>query len=66
MMGYGQPLAPFLGMPWVKSAMHLLGGHHEGDWDERGGEHEVVERGMSGEEVKLPKPKAPPNATHTQ
>jgi hypothetical protein len=49
-------------MPWVKSAMHLLGGHHEGDWDERkGGQHGVDVQG-----VKLPSPKAPPNATHTQ
>jgi len=62
MMGYGNPLSPYLGMPWVKSAMHLLGGHHEGDWDERkGGQHGVDVQG-----VKLPSPKAPPNATHTQ
>ncbi|KAH6902079.1 histidine phosphatase superfamily [Coprinopsis sp. MPI-PUGE-AT-0042] len=62
MMGYGNPLSPHLGMPWVKSAMHLLGGHHEGDWDEK----EAEEGTLKKKDPKLPGPGAPPNATHTQ
>lgn len=51
MMGYGSHLAPYLGMPWVKTALHLLDGKDSED------DHDFK---------KLPKPKLPPNATHTQ
>jgi acid phosphatase len=65
MMGYGNPLSPHLGMPWVKSAMHLLGGHHEGDWDEKEAEEGLVKISKK-KDPNLPGPGAPPNATHTQ
>ncbi|RXK39846.1 hypothetical protein M231_02903 [Tremella mesenterica] len=39
MMGYGSPLAPYLGMPWVKTAKHLL----EGEGDDGKGDHLVYE-----------------------
>ncbi|WVR07739.1 hypothetical protein IAU60_004782 [Kwoniella sp. DSM 27419] len=64
MMGYGSKLAPYLGAPWVKSAKHLLKGRDNG-----GDEHPNVPKdgGMSEWfKSKLPKPKLPPNATHTQ
>lgn len=55
MMGYGSSLSPYLGSPWVKTALHLLDGKDSG-----GDDHPA-----SGFK-KLPKPKLPPNATHTQ
>jgi hypothetical protein len=63
MMGPGNDLSAYLGMPWVKTAKHLLGGK-----DTRGhvvhGEEEEVWNGQGF--AKLPKPELPPNATHTQ
>lgn len=71
MMGYANHLSPYLGMPWVKTAHHLLSGkgsegsdpgHKAGDLG--------VELEMDGDILhkrgKLPKPELPPNATHTQ
>ncbi|KAK8853162.1 hypothetical protein IAR55_003863 [Kwoniella newhampshirensis] len=55
MMGYGSHLAPYLGMPWTKTAKHLLAGK---DTDNDGG-HPKAFKGLPG-------PKLPPNATHTQ
>lgn len=64
MMGYGNSLSPYLGMPWVKTAAHLLNGKdtngdHEGHASAQGGNR------PPGHDP-LPKPKLPPNATHTQ
>lgn len=61
MMGYGQSLAPYLGIPWVSTAAHLLAGA-EAD-DER---HEGPAAGFKHKEKPLPTPKLPPNGTHTQ
>lgn len=60
MMGFANKLSPYLGMPWVKTAEHLLAGQDTpgSDPGHIGGEVEV--------DGKLPKPKLPPNATHTQ
>jgi acid phosphatase len=70
MMGYGNSLSPYLGMPWVKTAKHLLAGKdgkgklpHQG---EDPVESEEVEVWNGKEFAKLPKPELPPNATHTQ
>ncbi|KAK4686422.1 acid phosphatase, partial [Tremellales sp. Uapishka_1] len=52
MLGYGQSLSPYLGMPWVRTALHLLAGH-----DSHGDSHDFDP---------LPAPKLPPNATHSQ
>ena len=64
MMGFGNSLSPYLGMPWVKTAQHLLSGKDVGGSDP----HSVPPHGYSDVHVegKLPKPKLPPNATHTQ
>jgi acid phosphatase len=59
MMGYGNSLSPYLGGPWVKTALHLLDGKDTG-----GDDHPPGLEGGKGD--KLPKPKLPPNATHTQ
>lgn len=56
MMGYGNSLSPYLGGPWVKTALHLL------DGKDTGGDDHITNL----EGGKLPKPKLPPNATHTQ
>ncbi|KAK1926605.1 histidine phosphatase superfamily [Papiliotrema laurentii] len=56
-IGYGSYFSPYLGMPWVKTATHLLDGH---DSDEK---HEPIDQ---FKKHKLPAPKLPPNATHTQ
>ncbi|WWC91642.1 uncharacterized protein L201_006588 [Kwoniella dendrophila CBS 6074] len=66
MMGYGSPLSPYLGMPWAKTAKHLLAGKDtKGD-----GEHTPNQDdgtlGTYKKGGKLPEPKLPPNATHTQ
>lgn len=62
MMGYGNNLSPYLGGPWVKTALHLLDGNDSG-----GKDHPASSFiGSDGEGSKLPKPKLPPNATHTQ
>jgi hypothetical protein len=58
MMGYGSYLTPYLGAPWVTTAMHLL----EGEEGDAPGKHTPVD----GFKEKLPTPKVPPNATHTQ
>jgi hypothetical protein len=69
MMGFANKLSPYLGMPWVKTAEHLLSGadSHGSDPEHSGhpksGRAEVRGIDMEG---KLPKPKLPPNATHTQ
>lgn len=55
MMGYGNDLSPYLGMPWVKTAKHLLAGKDGDD----GSDHDQFLH-------PLPKPRLPPNATHTQ
>lgn len=82
MMGYGNPLSTYLGAPWVKTARHLLAGEVEDDKDGDGrsddpdhpGKFDLTEseddvwammkkkKGGDG----LPKPKIPPNGTHTQ
>ncbi|WVQ84695.1 hypothetical protein IAT38_006851 [Cryptococcus sp. DSM 104549] len=62
MMGYGNPLSPYLGMPWVKTAKHLLDGKDTGGGGHTGEEPEEFEEFKK----KLPAPKLPPNATHTQ
>lgn len=61
MMGYGSPLATYLGAPWVKDAMHLLGGKEGDGQDDHPPAHDLT-KGKG----KLPTPKLPPNATHTQ
>ncbi|KAI9638280.1 histidine phosphatase superfamily [Dioszegia hungarica] len=58
MMGYGNSLSPYLGGPWVKTALHLLDGKDTG-----GDDHP---KSIADGSKKLPKPKLPPNATHTQ
>ena len=60
MMGYANKLSPYLGMPWVKTAEHLLSGKDSDGSDPHAWEGEMEIEG------KLPKPKLPPNATHTQ
>ncbi|WVF73032.1 hypothetical protein IAT40_007850 [Kwoniella sp. CBS 6097] len=74
MMGYGNELSPYLGMPWSKTAKHLLAGK-----DTSGEDHEpssetnddddgvfgMFKKDKKGKD-KLPEPKLPPNATHTQ
>jgi hypothetical protein len=54
-IGYGSDFSPYLGIPWVKTAMHLLDGHDS---------EAKVEQAFK--KHKLPSPKLPPNATHTQ
>ena len=56
-IGYGSYFSPYLGMPWVKTALHLLEGK---DTDDKG----HLGEGFKGD--KLPAPKLPPNATHSQ
>lgn len=56
MMGYHQSLSPYLGIPWVSTATHLLAGEAADD---------LVD--FKKDKTKpLPKPKLPPNGTHTQ
>lgn len=56
MMGYHQSLSPYLGIPWVSTATHLLAGEAADDFV-----------GFEKDKTKpLPKPKLPPNGTHTQ
>jgi len=65
MMGYGNYLTPYLGAPWVTTALHLLGGE-EGDAP---GKHLPVAHEVDVAEEfkeKLPTPKVPANATHSQ
>ncbi|KAL7420078.1 hypothetical protein Q5752_005043 [Cryptotrichosporon argae] len=68
MLGYGQPLAPYLGMPWAKTAAHLLDGK-DSDGDEHPSANaeagETAGAGLAAHD-KLPPPRVPPNATHTQ
>ena len=65
MLGYGQPLSPYLGMPWVKTALHLLDGKET--QDEKDGDTSAFGVPSYSEDLKpLPKPRLPPNATHTQ
>lgn len=59
MMGYGQKLSPYLGIPWVSTAAHLLAGAEADDKSD----HPLV---AINKEKPLPAPKLPPNATHTQ
>ena len=59
MLGYGQPLSPYLGMPWVQTALHLLEGKDSKDGDD----HLIAPLDMF---KSLPQPRLPPNATHTQ
>lgn len=79
MMGYANKLSPYLGMPWVKTADHLLSGQDtEGGGEDPGheGGNDVMRAPRSLDSLdswreekadgKLPKPKLPPNATHTQ
>lgn len=61
MMGYGSELTPYLGAPWVKTARHLL----EGEEGDAPGKH-LPTNEVDEFDSKLPKPKLPPNATHTQ
>lgn len=42
MMGYGNLLSPYLGMPWVKTAAHLLAGK------DTGGDHHGHEASING------------------
>ncbi|WRT70288.1 uncharacterized protein IL334_007286 [Kwoniella shivajii] len=62
MMGYGSPLAAYLGMPWSKTAKHLLAGKDTGG--DHPSSHPPKDEYKKG--GKLPEPKLPPNATHTQ
>lgn len=62
MMGYGSSLAPYLGAPWVRTAMHLL----EGEDAHAPGEGDGPARMSKGGKSKLPGPSKPPNGTHTQ
>jgi acid phosphatase len=62
MLGYGQPLSPYLGMPWVKTAVHLLDGQDTEDDDHP----KMLSAFGKDDHPDLPKPKLPPNATHTQ
>lgn len=73
MMGYGQPLAPYLGMPWVQTAHHLLAGDVDDDDDDGHSSLFAVTHIKKGKKGKkggkdqpLPLPKLPPNGTHTQ
>ncbi|WWC64640.1 uncharacterized protein I303_107251 [Kwoniella dejecticola CBS 10117] len=68
MMGYGSHLSPYLGMPWVKTAKHLLSGK-DTDGSDGDKDHKPSDDGTLGtfkKGPKLPEPKLPPNATHTQ
>ncbi|WWD03521.1 hypothetical protein V865_001574 [Kwoniella europaea PYCC6329] len=69
MMGYGSSLSPYLGMPWAKTAKHLLAGK-DTDGDDNGGhtpnQDDEGTLGIFKKGGKLPEPKLPPNATHTQ
>ncbi|ORY25534.1 histidine phosphatase superfamily [Naematelia encephala] len=58
MMGYGNDLSPYLGMPWVKTAKHLLGGK-DSDSDSTSDDE-------ANSLQPLPEPKLPPNASHSQ
>jgi acid phosphatase len=59
MMGYGQKLSPYLGIPWVTTAAHLLAGAEA--------DSKLVDGFMKDNKDKpLPAPKLPPNATHSQ
>jgi acid phosphatase len=59
MMGYGQKLSPYLGIPWVTTAAHLLAGAEA--------DSKLVDGFKKDKKDKpLPAPKLPPNATHSQ
>lgn len=53
MVGYASPVAPFLGVHWLNTSTHNLLSVEDGEGDHP---HPKL----------LPKPKLPPNATHTQ
>jgi hypothetical protein len=62
MMGYGNPISPYLGIPWVRTAAHLLAGDEAHDEPS-----DTPDSIMKGPKQKpLPSPKLPPNATHSQ
>ncbi|ORX36155.1 histidine phosphatase superfamily [Kockovaella imperatae] len=63
-IGYGSHLSPYLGLPWVKTAAHLLEGKDADD----SGHESVMFNGGSWmlSKSKLPGPRLPPNATHSQ
>ena len=69
-IGYGSYLSPYLGLPWVKSAAHLLEGHDgkRPDIVKNEVESASFDEGMWSDfkKHKLPKPQLPPNATHSQ
>jgi len=75
MLGYGQNLSAYLGMPWARTALHLLEGKdgeefglglglRDGESEGEDGLVEVMKGKKKGDG--LPKPRVPPNATHTQ
>lgn len=69
MMGYGNPLSPYLGLPWVQTASHLLAGEveheEEGAFGGASEEFKGKKKGKKGKRP-LPSPRLPPNETHTQ
>lgn len=62
-IGYGSYFSPYLGMPWVKTAAHLLDGK---DAEEHSQGIDFEQPIDAFKKHRLPAPKLPPNATHTQ
>lgn len=62
MTGYGAPVAPYLGVPWLNTSLHNI---LETD-DSRHGHPSTGNYDLLSSSSKLPKPDLPPNATHTQ
>ncbi|GJN91040.1 hypothetical protein Rhopal_004055-T1 [Rhodotorula paludigena] len=66
MVGYGSPVAPYLGVQWLNVSTHNLLAAYAPD------KHVVAPSTFSrfaalfGKKPKLPPPSAPPDATHTQ
>ncbi|KAL7414292.1 histidine phosphatase superfamily [Mrakia frigida] len=58
MMGYGNKISPYLGIPWVTTAAHLLAGEEAHD--------PLPEDQLTKGKSKLPGPEMPPNGTHSQ
>jgi hypothetical protein len=59
-IGYGSNFSAYLGMPWVRTALHLLDGHDSESGSRLDGDVDALKK------HRLPAPKLPPNATHTQ
>ena len=67
MMGYGNPISPYLGIPWVRTAAHLLAGEEADQPSNPSHPSSPPAHPLKGPKQKpLPSPDAPPNATHSQ